>query len=127
MKAETKWIRYWKIVSKLHKELFRNQAEERLGIVLMASPIILFFLVWIAWYWNKASFRVEKSKRRIKQLSRVVEQSEGGVYITDKSGSIQYVNPAFEALSGYKSYEIVGKTPNIWPSVNRCRFILRFL
>jgi phosphoserine phosphatase RsbU/P len=49
-------------------------------------------------------------------LSRVVEQIADSVILTDTQGLIQYVNPAFEATSGYGRDEAVGKTPRILKS-----------
>jgi PAS domain S-box-containing protein len=49
-------------------------------------------------------------------LSRVVEQIADSVMLTDARGVIQYVNPAFEATSGYGRDEAVGKTPRILKS-----------
>jgi sigma-B regulation protein RsbU (phosphoserine phosphatase) len=49
-------------------------------------------------------------------LSRVVEQIADSVILTDTQGVIEYVNPAFEATSGYGRDEAVGKTPRILKS-----------
>ncbi|HEX3355200.1 MAG TPA: SpoIIE family protein phosphatase [Terriglobales bacterium] len=49
-------------------------------------------------------------------LSRVVEQTADSVMLTDKQGTIQYVNPAFEATSGYQRNEVLGGTPRILKS-----------
>jgi PAS domain S-box-containing protein len=49
-------------------------------------------------------------------LSRVVEQIADSVILTDTRGVIQYVNPAFEAMSGYDRDEALGKTPRILKS-----------
>ena len=49
-------------------------------------------------------------------LSRVVEQIADSVILTDTQGVIQYVNPAFEATSGYGRNEVIGKTPRILKS-----------
>ncbi len=46
-------------------------------------------------------------------LSRVVEQTADSVVLTDTQGVIQYVNPAFEATTGYSRDEALGKTPRI--------------
>lgn len=56
---------------------------------------------------------VEESLRK---LSRAVEQSPDTVVITDRDGIIEYVNPAFEALTGYSRQEACGKTPRILKS-----------
>jgi PAS domain-containing protein len=49
-------------------------------------------------------------------LSRVVEQTADSVVLTDTQGIIQYVNPAFEATTGFSRDEAVGKTPRILKS-----------
>jgi len=49
-------------------------------------------------------------------LSRVVEQTADSVLLTDTQGIIQYVNPAFEATTGYSREEALGKTPRILKS-----------
>ncbi len=49
-------------------------------------------------------------------LSRVVEQTADSVILTDTQGVIQYVNPAFEATTGYSRGEALGKTPRILKS-----------
>ena len=54
-----------------------------------------------------------RSTEEITRLSRVVEQMEDLVVITDVSGEIRYVNPAFERLFGYSRAEVLGKTPRI--------------
>jgi PAS domain S-box-containing protein len=46
-------------------------------------------------------------------LAEVVEQAPDGVLITNKDGVIEYVNPSFEALSGYGRDELVGRTPRL--------------
>ncbi len=49
-------------------------------------------------------------------LSRVVEQTADSVMLTDKQGTIEYVNPAFVRTSGYPLAEVLGETPRILKS-----------
>lgn len=49
----------------------------------------------------------------LKKLRMAVEQSPVTVMISDTSGSIQYVNPAFTETSGYSAGEALGKNPRI--------------
>ena len=49
-------------------------------------------------------------------LSRVVEQTADSVMLTDKQGTIEYVNPAFVTTSGYPVAEVLGETPRILKS-----------
>jgi PAS domain S-box-containing protein len=51
-----------------------------------------------------------------KRLSNAVEQTADSVFITDRAGRIEYVNPAFEATTGYLRAEAVGATPRLLKS-----------
>jgi sigma-B regulation protein RsbU (phosphoserine phosphatase) len=51
-----------------------------------------------------------------RRLASALEQIADSVLITDRHGVIDYVNPAFEATTGYKSEEVLGKTPSILKS-----------
>lgn len=42
-----------------------------------------------------------------------VEQAGHSIYMTDRAGVIQYVNPAFEEITGYSAEEAIGATPAI--------------
>lgn len=50
------------------------------------------------------------------QLARAVEQTGDSIVITDKRGIIEYVNPAFEKITGYSAAEVLGRTPNVLKS-----------
>jgi len=50
------------------------------------------------------------------RLSSAVEQTADAVFITDRDGIIEYVNPAFEAVTGYPRAEVLGNTPRIMKS-----------
>jgi two-component system cell cycle sensor histidine kinase/response regulator CckA len=58
----------------------------------------------------------QTAQESLRKLSRAVEQSADTVIITDREGIIEYVNPAFETLTGYSYAEIGGKTPRILKS-----------
>jgi two-component system sensor histidine kinase/response regulator len=49
-------------------------------------------------------------------LVTAVEQAADGIVITDTDGKIQYVNPAFSAMTGYTSEEAVGQHTRILKS-----------
>ena len=52
----------------------------------------------------------------VRQLSRIVEQTEDTVVVTAQSGVIEYVNPAFERLTGFTKEDAVGRTPSVLKS-----------
>ncbi len=49
-------------------------------------------------------------------LTRAVEQAPEAIVITNHEAQIQYVNPAFERISGYARAEVVGKNPRLLQS-----------
>ena len=58
----------------------------------------------------------KKVEEEMRKLSMVVEKTADIVVITGKDGIIEYVNPAFEALTGYSRAEAVGGTPRLLKS-----------
>jgi len=58
----------------------------------------------------------QKTEDTLRKLWRAVEQSADLVMITDRDGLIEYVNPAFEALTGYSPGELMGQTPRVLKS-----------
>lgn len=48
---------------------------------------------------------------KLRKLSTAVEQSPVSIMITDIAGSLEYVNPHFETLTGYSQKEVLGKNP----------------
>lgn len=59
---------------------------------------------------------IKQKEKNLRKLSRAVEQSPVSVIITDVSGTIEYVNPKFESLTGYKLEETIGLTPSVLKS-----------
>jgi len=65
----------------------------------------------------------EARRSEVQKLSRVIEQTADSVFVTDYAGVIDYVNPAFEELTGYSRAEAVGSTPRLFSSgVHDARF-----
>ena len=52
----------------------------------------------------------------LRKLSQAIEQSPVSVLITDLEGNIEYVNPEFCKITGYRAEEVVGKNPRILKS-----------
>ena len=55
----------------------------------------------------------ESTSRRMRELSSIVEQTSEAIMVTATDGSIKYVNPGFERVTGYRSDEVLGKTPEL--------------
>jgi PAS domain S-box-containing protein len=57
-----------------------------------------------------------RAEKRIKLLSRALEQSPISIVISDYQGTIEYVNPAYTATTGFTLDEIKSTTPRILSS-----------
>ncbi|KAB1189986.1 PAS domain S-box protein [Haloferax sp. MBLA0076] len=55
-------------------------------------------------------------ERRLREFEMAVEQAGHAIYLTDPDGTITYVNPAFEDITGFTRCEAVGETPHILKS-----------
>jgi PAS domain S-box-containing protein len=55
----------------------------------------------------------EWGEQDVDKLSRAVEQAADSVLISNRDGVIEYVNPAFEQMTGYSRDEVIGATPRI--------------
>jgi PAS domain S-box-containing protein len=50
------------------------------------------------------------------RLATAVEQAAEAIVITDANGTILYINPAFERITGYTTSEVIGRNPRILKS-----------
>jgi PAS domain S-box-containing protein len=57
-----------------------------------------------------------RAEFEMRRLSTAIEQSADAIVITDAAGTIEYVNPAFEHVSGYARAEVLGQNPRILKS-----------
>lgn len=62
------------------------------------------------------TIELDKAKTQLEGMRIAVEESINIIYITDEKGIIEYVNPVFETVSGYRQDEIVGQTSKIFSS-----------
>ena len=57
-----------------------------------------------------------QAEAQLRTLQSAVEQSPVVVVITDQEGRIEYVNPSFEAQTGYTAAEAIGQKPSVLKS-----------
>ncbi len=57
-----------------------------------------------------------EAELQMQKMSSALEQSADMVLITDSSGIVEYVNPAFEKITGYSFDEVVGGSANLLKS-----------
>ena len=58
----------------------------------------------------------EAQKRAVHRLAAAIDHAGDVVMITDRAGHIEYVNPAFEHVTGHRSDDVVGRRPNLLKS-----------
>ena len=58
----------------------------------------------------------KQKDEELQKLRTAVEQSANAIVITDRMGTIEYVNPAFEQITGYSRAEAVGQNPSFLKS-----------
>ena len=56
------------------------------------------------------------AEKSLRELAAIVEQTDDIVFVTDRSGLIEYVNPSFENATGYARHEVLGRTPAVLKS-----------
>jgi PAS domain S-box-containing protein len=54
-----------------------------------------------------------RAEEAMGKLTRAVEQAADHLVITNRDGIIEYINPAFEQLTGYSQAEAIGQTPRL--------------
>jgi PAS domain S-box-containing protein len=55
----------------------------------------------------------KKAEAQIQKLSLAIEQSPASIFIANLEGSIEYVNEAFTANTGYSRDEVIGQSPRV--------------
>lgn len=55
----------------------------------------------------------KRADSKMRTLSQALEQAADSITITDPSGIVEYVNPAYEHITGYPRDEVVGKTSSV--------------
>lgn len=122
-----------KLFKRSHNEILGQQLGiplelnkiNELEIVRSPSELITVEMRSVPIIWNdKNAYLIsfiditekKKMEQELKILYRASEQSPASIVITDVEGNIQYVNAKFEAISGYKKEEVIGKNPRILKS-----------
>jgi len=56
---------------------------------------------------------LERREQELRRFERGVESTGNGIAMTNRHGEIDYVNPAFESITGYAESEVIGETPRV--------------
>ena len=100
-------------------EISRDEIELKDGTVLdrYSSPVVGKDGKYYGRIWT---FRDVTGRKQVEQQLRVqttaLDAAANAIVITDHNGTIQSVNPAFTALTGYTAQEVVGQNPRLLKS-----------
>lgn len=124
---------------RLDRLLPRDQAEQRMTVVRQVAKTaalvhcelqirLRWFEFWfypvleaekpvseVAVYAREITTQ-KKSQADLSKLLQAVQQSPMSVVITDRNGTIEYVNPEFTNVTGYTLAEAVGQNPRVLKS-----------
>ena len=78
------------------------------GVKVKGEPGVL---VWV-----KDISQRRRSEEAQRRLFTAVEQAADAIMVTDAKGKIEYVNPAFEKVTGHTLMEVVGQNPRLLKS-----------
>ena len=67
----------------------------------------------------------KKAEEETDKLRMIVEQLPSSIMMTDMEGAIEYVNPAFEQVTGYAFAEVLGKNPRLLHSGKTAQHVYR--
>lgn len=93
----------------------KNKDNEKIPVQIQIDTALIGTrkVAQVMFYNMSNRFKMEEGRRL---LATAVEQAAESVIITDIFGNIQYVNPAFEEVSGYSYPEVLGKNPRLLQS-----------
>jgi PAS domain S-box-containing protein len=96
----------------------RDLDHRRVLVPILSLSLVVGWLALIALFslMVRAQNDRARSEQLVDRLSNAVYQTADAVFITDRSGLIEYVNPAFERITGYSSEDVIGKTPRVLKS-----------
>ncbi|HBF34943.1 TPA: hypothetical protein DDW35_10325 [Candidatus Sumerlaeota bacterium] len=75
---------------------------------LSISAISLLLLIVLAVYLASKNARLERAEKNLLRLATVMENTAEAMVFYDSNSVIEYVNPAFEKLTGYTSTKLLG-------------------
>ena len=105
----------------LHKRLNREKDARKQAEALLEKKSLELYAINEALDDNNLRLKKEidermETEKRLQLQSTALETADDAIAITDRSGQITWVNPAFSAMTGYSAGEAVGQNPRVLKS-----------
>ncbi|MFQ5490209.1 MAG: PAS domain S-box protein [Phycisphaerae bacterium] len=116
--AET-WVAHWgemRASGSMTFESHHRTKDGRVFPVEITTNYMDYHGQQYAWAYVRDTTERRTMEADRARLAAAIEQSAEAVLITDRDGTIQYVNPAFETITGYTRREAVGQNPRLLKS-----------
>ena len=91
--------------------------EELPGLVV--SALTLLTVYYLSEYIDEEAAikaQLQAVNDRLRSFRKAIEHAGHAIFLTDPDGTIEYANPAVEAVTGYEPDEVVGENPRLWQS-----------
>jgi PAS domain S-box-containing protein len=93
------------------EEYFRHKNGSLVEVRVGANPLIEdgYIKSMVTVFSDITQEKADEAQKRL--LTQALESSSNAIVITDKDAIIQWANPAFENLTGFKPQEAIGRKP----------------
>jgi len=92
--------------------VYRHKDGREIDLHINSSVIRPHGVDYMVVLWDDIT-ESKKAELALRKLRTAVEQSPHAVVITDTEARIEYVNDAFESLTGYSREEVMGHNPRL--------------
>jgi PAS domain S-box-containing protein len=93
-------------------QAFADQA----GVAIQNSQLYEQVQRYAAELEERVAQRTAELERERQRLQAILDTAGEGIVFTDVNGTIEYVNPAMQRLTGYTPDQALGHTPRLWSS-----------
>ncbi len=103
---------YWKLVVRITPKRVLSADNMLLSHLLVIVAASLLASWFVSYMLHQKRYIGEMRKLSL----RVMNNSAGGIFVTDRSNRIIAINPAFTEITGYEFEEIIGERPSYFSS-----------
>jgi diguanylate cyclase (GGDEF)-like protein/PAS domain S-box-containing protein len=90
-----------------------ERVQARWSYVMTATVFVIMAMIPASFIIRRTERENETAIEMLEKDAMVFENTREGIIITDADGTIETVNPAFTAITGYNPEEAIGSKPNL--------------